>query len=1000
MIGRNSLAIVLTVAVISAGCSRTHHRLRADRDSYAILHEKTDGTPWRPESDFSVYPKPHSRLYNNPCVDYPCLPNPSPQLYEYELPPVTERDPKRFRPSAETSVSADADTESIDTEELPATAPGELVPPTPDVELPSEQPPLIQPASYTRKAAAIPLLQPSNLSADQLSNAQYDDTQRDDSEAQKKADIPAEYWQKVPRECLRRMLEFQSIRLEYVQSFGEEPPPEMLDDSPRLALEDIIELTHLNSRELQTQKEALYQAALALTLERFDYQLKPSASGNGSAANFRHNRFAGITQDSLAIPTGFQFDRMLWTGGDILARFANSVILTFNGPQGFAADVGSELFFDLSQTILQRDIRLESLTQAERNVVYQARSYARFRKELFVNLASQYYSLIRQFRQIEINTQNYFTLVREFRQTQEEFLAGLAPRFQLDQIEQQVINGRRGLLSSCTSLENALDDLKIRIGLPTEQLLNLDLTELIFLTTRDELAVNAQLIDRVRSRLQVELEKEIPSRAAILSAGSVLIDRLIDWIGVRQKLGDEVEGIVVLQSEKIRWLVNAAKIRVSEAQKELNDELNDEAPSQPVVFQRRIDVVSELLPLVNLQLDLASESNSPELDQVIQNYNDMAESAQSLSQRFAELITEGRLDELPDLLADVEQVQAGLERQVFLMDRMLDSDESQLTREQQLERTVADAQELLTASSRYLTSSESDGLTAIDIDMDDAMMTALVQRFDLINERGFVGDDWRQIKYAADDLKSVLNLRATQSIRTRDGVNRPFDFSFDDSTTTVSGTFDAPFNRRQQRNTYRRSLFNYQAALRRLTQLEDNIKLSVRRDLRSISLGREQYSIDVASAALAYERVVSTELELRLGVGNVAARDFLEAQTAYISALSNVASRHIDYIVDRMQLFLDLESLTVGDDGFWYGLYDESYQPEPFFQLPGYALPAFGRLHPCLKYSKRIRYLECAPTGVAMNHRPPEDEDFGELESVEFENGDLVIIEADEPEIE
>ena len=89
-----------------------------------------------------------------------------------------------------------------------------------------------------------------------------------------------------------------------------------------MALEDIIELTLLNSRELQTQKEALYRSALALTLERFDYELKPSVGGNGTAANFSHNRTGGETIDSLRIPTDFQLDKMLYTGGDLLARFA------------------------------------------------------------------------------------------------------------------------------------------------------------------------------------------------------------------------------------------------------------------------------------------------------------------------------------------------------------------------------------------------------------------------------------------------------------------------------------------------------------------------------------------------------------------------------------------------------------------------------------------------------------------------------------------------------
>ena len=85
---------------------------------------------------------------------------------------------------------------------------------------------------------------------------------------------------------------------------------------------------------------------------------------------------------------------------------------------------------------------------------------------------------------------------------------------------------------------------------------------------------------------------------------------------------------------------------------------------------------------------------------------------------------------------------------------------------------------------------------------------------------------------------------------------------------------------------------------------EDTIKLDVRRGLRNLALGREQYLINVASAALAFERVVSTEKEFRLGIAAVSCPRLHEAQSAYILALSDVANRHIDYIVDRMQYVL------------------------------------------------------------------------------------------------
>ena len=141
-----------------------------------------------------------------------------------------------------------------------------------------------------------------------------------------------------------------------------------------------------------------------------------------------------------------------------------------------------------------------------------------------------------------------------------------------------------------------------------------------------------------------------------------------------------------------------------------------------------------------------------------------------------------------------------------------------------------------------------------------------------------MADDWRAIKLAADDLKSILNLRATQRINTARNRNRPFAFSLDDSETSLGVTFDTPFNRRAQRNSFRRSLSNYQASLRRLMKLEDDVKLAVRSDLRALALGKETYVISVASAALTRESVVSNDLQLQLGLSGVSVRDFRESQ--------------------------------------------------------------------------------------------------------------------------
>ncbi|MEZ6115391.1 MAG: TolC family protein [Pirellulaceae bacterium] len=1005
------------------GCSRTKYRLNADQDAYCVLQQKTLGTPWSPEMNYSVYPRPDSRLYDPSCVDDPALPVPAPQLYAYNLPALPQRDPARFKsasperaretdqanqsqqtdpnrfPSGRQAESAKAIDSSPATEQSgnpESTIPDAPEPPSPPAD---PTPSVLTPPDNVNKSsnrfkavsyqsdkqpdnqeAITPLIASDNSNViDSLQqededavSSLSDDELLEDTVVNRKRPIPEDYWAEVPIQCLRRMIEFDTVIAEYKDTFTDEPSDALFDDSPRLSLEDIIELTLLNSRELQSQKEALYRSALGLTLERFDYQLRPSFGNNGTAVNYSHNRNGGLTVNNLSIPTNFQLQRMLYTGGDFLARFANSVLLTFNGPQGFSSDVSSELLFSFSQAILQRDVQLENLTQAERNVVYAARDYMRFRKQLFVSQASRYYSLIRQYRQIEIESQNYFTLVREFNQREEEFNAGQTSRIQVDQIEQQVINGRRGLLSTCTNLENSMDDLKLQIGLPTEQMINLDLTELQLLTLRDELAVNSELIDRVRKRLNLALSADEPSQATLLSTSTSLIERMLDSIRIREELEDPVGDAKPLRELLILTQIETARIVVREANADLDEELNSESSNAETVLQRRMNVLTESANMLRLQLELINEI--PLSDQAIAEAQALYD---PLVDRIVDLSRElrGSLTEMDEHTGRTGPAAEALQRDVAMavesLDQAIGIDHDDMTAEEELQQTVKLTNELLSTSSSFLIS-ETGGLVPVEIDMDDAMMTALVQRFDLMNERGTLADDWRQIKYAGDDLRSVLNLQASQSIRTRRDVNRPFNFTFDESTTSLRLQFDAPLNRQAQRNNYRNTLINYQASLRRLMQLEDTIKLEVRRDLRALALGREQYVNDIASAALAYERVVSTELELRLGIGNVASRDFLEAQNSYINALSNVASQHISYVVDRLNLFLDLESLTVDDTGLWPQMYEEQLQPLPAYQFPDYALPAYGSLHPCLKYSKCIRRMEQVPPGVAMIHRTAE----------------------------
>ena len=954
----------LVVTVI--GCSRTRYRLAADRDAAAVLGEKSGGKPWQVPPLFSIYPHPQSRFFDATPDDDPLLPVPAPQLYDYSLPPLPQRDPGRFRgdlagsPAAlapgelrlsdmgiRRPVAASSRTRQI----LPTTAP-----------FPFQQV-VYQQQEAVRDITAIDLEQLSlvlGVSVDELQILP----------------IPPSIWESLPEHCLRRMFEFASVREEYRHSFDREPSEALRDASQRLTLEDIVELALINSREYQLQKERLYLTALTLSLERFDYDLKFATTGNRVTVDYLDGPAATGRQSTLSIPSVLTAEQMLATGGTFLASFANRIVLTFNGPSGFTADIGSDLLFEFSQTVFQRDFVLENLTQAERDVVYAMRNFARFRKILFRDLATQYYQLLLAYRGIEIVSQDYFSNLRGFNQGEAEYRAGRLPRFQVDQFEQSTLDSRRQLISGCNTLEQGLDRLKIRMGLPPELPVNLDLSELEQLTLRDEVTAVAERVRRSRRNLITEREQPAPERAALLNASVDLVRKMLLVEQLQQRMDEESPGLTALQLELARLAAAEARLEARFTRDILTQDQNLVPAAPPLrIFQRTMDLVNSLLVLISRQLreaDLrgvgAAQRNAIQV-----RADELRQRLERAQADLTNIIDTRELDRIPRLVEDAAQLLADAEAvsqqmQALLPPPTLDADEA-------LREAIADADRLIVESQELL-AREAGGLVPIDVGVEEAMLTALTLRYDLMNEREALADVWRDIKFRGDDLKSVLNLRASERLRTRRDTNRPFDFTFDDSETRLTVTFDAPLNRRAQRNRFRRSLIDYNLGLRTLMEREDAIKLDVRDSLRRLALDQEQYRIDVASAALAYERRISTRLQLRLGVQNVRVIDVLDAQQAYTRSLNRLAGSHIQYILDRIGLFLDLELLEVDDMGFWQQLYDQDHQPTTNYQLPDYALPVYGQLPRGTWPSHKIKRMMHVPPGRTVIYRP---EGEGEL---------------------
>jgi HPt (histidine-containing phosphotransfer) domain-containing protein len=935
------LCLAVVVLAQSGGCSRSHYRTRADEDALSILDEKTHESQWSPPISYSIEPSPQSRLFDPSPIEDPILPDARPRLHVYEIPNGIGR---RSTPLVEASPQDMATAASS-----------------------------VQHASHTSgKSRTDQILLARFVAQDETDN------QPTDFEIEP-VTIPPAAWESIPLECRIRMFEFESVLAEYENSYGQRPALSDLDDAPRLNLTDVVVLALLNSREYQAQKEQLYRIALRLSLQRFDYDLKFSPLGNRTGAGFEARSANGNSFNRLGIPTEAGAEALLNTGGTLVTRFANSVLLTFGGPDGFAADIGSELLFEVTHSVFQNDVRFERLTQAERDVVYAARDFARFRKTFYLQLTTQYYNLLRTYRQVEIDSQNYISLVRVYSQRDIELSEGEIARVQIDQVEQNALAGRSSLIETCNSLENALDLLKTRLGLPTETPINIDLAELFGITGRDEVAVSLELVHRVRSRLLAESTRKEANAANVLSQAEELVARMQDALEVQRKTEELVRSSTRVSAsatsgdkhftstaskealaERVRRLsMLRAKVRVAQFRliadngwKRYEESRNAEDVTPIRVPELAVEFARAVRNRLQEEETWARELGGSEeqILSITQGQAELGRKLRAFESLFDGVLSEVMTDRLEEVRAESQQLADAVvatARQVQVITDGLARDAG--TNPEEATATMATH---LLADSQQLLDESGTGLTRIRIGMDDASLAALAARLDLINARGDLADEWRGIKLAGDDLKSILNLQARQRLRTENDSNRPTEFDFDESRTELSITLDTPLNRRSQRNRFREQLLNYQLSRRAVMSLEDSIKQNIRSDLRTLTLAEEQHILGIASAALAYERVISTELQLRLGVAEVKARDFLEAQTAYSNSLSTVASRHIGHILGRIRLFVDLEQLQVDDIGNWPALHDES--TPPITAVPTDSTYEYGDLPTGLEYSDEL----------------------------------------------
>ncbi|MBY0457110.1 MAG: TolC family protein, partial [Gemmataceae bacterium] len=706
---------------------------------------------------------------------------------------------------------------------------------------------------------------------------------------------------------------------------------ETLETGYRIKLDQAIELGLFNAREYQDRREDLFLTALPVTLERFNFASQAFFTEQVVRRSTGRELVNGGERWNLNTTAGV--NRFFPTGARLAVQLANQVVIDLSGNRPETSI--SNLTLSLAQPFLRGGgfaVNLEGLTQAERSLLYAMRSYTRFRKVFYVALAAGggytnnpyglqglspnlgrgiggnltapsigYLPLLQQLAIISNQRKNVTSLERLLQLYRAFREGGQQSDLQVGQVEVQLLNSRAQLLGQAgggggaggiRGFMDSLDNYKLQLGLPVT--VPLDLDDGPLKPIRQQLSRFEEVYAQVQ---QVELEaaKFDPAQPVGQFRGrwrALLTEApLVKGTPFAKNIGGRLDEWQKATDEQLAARLGQLR---EERRKRLDARADRQLKGQP-------EPEAEARRLAALEADI----ELGEFERLVRVYE---------SQPWAKLTTP----------AARATGQAGAFRDVFNAFYLVVLE----ARNDRLADVRGRWPELPPLPIGEGNEGGTDALAAsLDEAYTAAIQTALTHRLDLMNARAQVVDSWRQIAIQANSLQGVFDVRYDLTSSTPAGRNNGLAFSADRSDHRLTFNLQLPLVRRAERNNYRAALIAYQRQRRTLMAFEDNIANDVRGDLREMRTLAQLYRIQQRVVELGYSQVDNAQAILLAppapgagsDAGSAAAltQQVLQAQSNLVGAQNALYQIWVAYQVGRMQLYLDLEQMTLDDRGVW-----------------------------------------------------------------------------------
>jgi hypothetical protein len=923
------LACAASLVVPSGGCTRLYYRKKADEEVSEVLAQKDKFPDWRIEN-WHVYPDPQARFAECGDPDHP--PKPPDDPAAFAMSPNPQKPGKagvaRVEGNGYLELIAHWDRENRDrrTKEEADEERGAKEPPVVGDPEPVDDPHGLRPVLALERAP-------------------------DRATPERPAGEPA----KAPPDPRDPIAEAKSRSLIDITD-----RPAFL-----LTLDQAAELAMFNSREYQDQRESLYLAALPVTLQRFAFGTQFFAASQAIREYFGRRTPTGPAND-WALNNGVGFSKILPTGALLLLSFSNQTVFDFINHKTVSESV---LNFQATQPLLRgggKAVALEGLTQAERNLLYAIRNFARFRKSLYVAIASSNGGAISgsSFQPTGVLSSTGVNATSGLGFS--GLTPGVVPPVSTTGNGPAVTPGSPGTLALSGAITPSpsgyLNTMlqKIQVYIDQE---NIDTLSAILLRYRGLL--EGDMVQPVQ--VQSVEQQLLTGRATLLTDQQQYMQSLDAFkllIGVPTNLSIETDDSTlrpllkqfrrsraIIESEQAA-LAQASALIAPENAPRLRVELRRLFRSTPLVrgtaFARNIGARWAEWERLNTQ-DLADRLAA------------LRKQARALLDRQAEMQKNDQLPTAADRAAlrdvtaqtdlgnfelalrryELDYVEQGRPRPVNPA-----GERRRLTAFQGVvyawQKVLVEARDEQWATVRAgwpeLPRCCVDGVDLIHDDLARAQAVgaqhALLNRLDLMNVRAQLVDSWRQLAIYANSLLGTFNVAYQLNSYTPPGGAQPLNIGGSGNAHQLILSAAPPLVRVQERNNYRVSLIAHQRQRRALQEAEDLTVQAIRGELYLLRQFADQYRLQQRQLELAYLTIDNSLESLeaptappappgvtqaRSGPDGPAAltQQLLSAQRTLPAAQNALLTVWINYLNARLQLYRDLELMPLDARGVW-----------------------------------------------------------------------------------